>query len=51
MNCLFLYADDILLFKPITCKLDFAILQNDINLLVSCVTSQFLTLNTTKCKL
>ena len=45
-----LYADDMLLFKPINDAEDFMLLQDDMNSLVQWSTSSFLTFNPEKCK-
>ena len=47
---LVLYADDMLLFKPINNAEDFMLLQGDMNSLVQWSTSSFLTFNPEKCK-
>ena len=47
---LVLYADDMLLFKPINNAEDFMLLQGDMNSLVQWSTSSFLTFNPQKCK-
>jgi len=44
------YADDILLYKPITCKEDYASLQSDIGAIHKSITTCHLTLNPSKCK-
>ena len=44
------YADDMLLYKPISCQEDFAALQNDIDKLESWTTTNLLQFNTSKCK-
>ena len=45
-----MYADDILLFKPIRYQEDYYDLQDDINTIHLCIKSSFLTLNAAKCK-
>ena len=44
------YADDMLLYKPVSCQEDFTALQNDIDKLESWTTSNLLHFNTSKCK-
>ena len=44
------YADDILLYRPISCQRDFAALQEDINKLDVWVNTNYLQFNTSKCK-
>ena len=44
------YADDMLLYKPISCQEDFAALQNDIDKLEFWTTTNQLQFNTSKCK-
>ena len=44
------YADDILLYKPITCTEDYTSLQSDIGAIHKSVTTSHLTLNPSKCK-
>ena len=44
------YADDMLLYKPVSCLEDFTALQNDIDKLESWTTSNLLHFNTSKCK-
>jgi hypothetical protein len=44
------YADDMLLYKPVFCQEDFTALQNDIDKLESWTTSNLLHFNTSKCK-
>jgi len=44
------YADDILLYKPITCMEDYASLQADIGAIHTSITTCHLTLNPSKCK-
>ena len=48
---LILYADDILVYKPIRCYLDRVALQNDVNIIVDWIDSTGLRLNPTKTKL
>jgi len=45
-----MYADDILLWKPIKCPSDYAYLQTDINNISNCIKSLYLSLNSSKCK-
>ena len=45
-----MYADDILLFKPINCPEDYRNLQEDINAISECTSACHLTLNASKCK-
>ena len=45
-----LYADDLLMYKPITELDDFAALQSDLSILELWSVEQFLQLNPTKCK-
>ena len=47
---LVLYADDLLIYKPITELHDFAALQSDLSLLKLWSVEQFLQLNPAKCK-
>ena len=47
---LILFADDILLFRPIRNALDFELLQEDVNALFNWVCSNFLCFNAKKCK-
>ena len=47
---LVLYADDILLYKPILSHDDFNALQTDVNLIQTWADSNNMTCNTTKCK-
>ena len=44
------YADDILLYRPITCQGDFAALQEDINKLDSWIEANYLQFNISKCE-
>ena len=44
------YADRILLYRPISCQRDFAALQDDINKLDTWVNTNSLQFNTSKCK-
>ena len=44
------YADDILLYRPITCQGDFAALQEDTNKLDSWIEANYLQFNISKCK-
>ena len=44
------YADDMLLYRPITCQGDFAALQEDINKLDSWIEANYLQFNISKCK-
>ena len=44
------YADGILLYRPISCQRDFAALQDDINKLDTWVNTNSLQFNTSKCK-
>ena len=44
------YADDILLYRPITCQGDFAALQEDINKLDSWIEANYLQFNISKCR-
>ena len=45
-----MYADDILLYKPISCPEDYSGLQTDINAIQDCTSSSHLMLNPCKCK-
>ena len=45
-----IYADDILLYRPISSKEDYVALQSDIDALSNWTTRNFMTFNTTKCK-
>ena len=45
-----MYADDILLWKPIKCSNDYVYLQTDINNISTCIKSLYLSLNSSKCK-
>ena len=45
-----LYADDLLLYKVITCPEDYTTLQSDINSVASWITQHHLSFNTSKCK-
>ena len=45
-----MYADDILLWKPIKCSNDYVYLQTDINNISNCIKSLYLSLNSSKCK-
>lgn len=45
-----LYADDLLLFRPITKQSDFQTLQSDINSIQDWVLRNYLTFNSSKCK-
>ena len=47
---LILFADDILLFRPIRNALDIKLLQEDVNALCNWVCSNFLCFNVKKCK-
>ena len=47
---LHLYADDLLLYKVITCPEDYTTLQSDINSVASWITQHHLSFNTSKCK-
>ena len=44
------YADDILLYRPITCQGDFIALQEDINILDAWIEANYLQFNISKCK-
>ena len=44
------YADDIMMYKPITCAHDYGKLQTDINSIYNCISARSLTLNPEKCK-
>ena len=44
------YADDILLYRPITCHGDFPALQEDINILDAWIEANYLQFNISKCK-
>ena len=50
MSLAYMYANDILLFKPICYQEDYYDLQDDINTIHLCIKSSFLTLNAAKCK-
>ena len=45
-----MYADDILLWKPIKCSNDYVYLQTDINNISNYIRSLYLSLNSSKCK-
>ena len=45
-----LYADDILLYWPVSSNGDFAALQSDVNMIQNWASSNFMTFNKTKCK-
>ena len=45
-----IYADDILLYKPIGCPGNYIDLQNDIDLIFNSVQHNYLNLNSSKCK-
>ena len=45
-----LYADDLLLFRPITKQYDFQTLQSDINTVADWVSANYSTFNSSKCK-
>ena len=45
-----LYADDMLLYRPISCPQDYADLQNDIDTIASWVRANYLSFNISKCK-
>ena len=45
-----MYADDILLFKPVNGPEDYTSLQEDIDALFECVSTCHLTMNSSKCK-
>ena len=45
-----LYADDILLYRPVSSNGDFAALQSDVNMIQNWASTNFLTFNETKCK-
>ena len=45
-----IYADDILLYKPISSPEDYCHLQQDIHDISNCIEAHYLTLNTSKCK-
>ena len=47
---LLLYADDIVLYRPIYCQKDYNSLQNDVDSLCDWTSSPFLNLNAAKCK-
>ena len=47
---LLLYADDIVLYRPIYCQEDYNSLRNDVDLLCDWTSSAFLNLNAAKCK-
>ena len=49
-STLTMYADDILLSKPISCPEDYGGLQSDINTIHDCISASHLTLNPSKCK-
>ena len=49
-SCLILYADDILLFKPVNLLSDFSNLQADLDLISRWLSSSLLTLNSSKSK-
>lgn len=54
LSCLFckmvVYADDVLLYKPIEANTDYSRMQEDVNTIEHWMTCNFLTLNATKCK-
>ena len=45
-----LYADDILLYRPVSSDSDFVSLQRDINMIQTWASSNFMTFNESKCK-
>ena len=45
-----LYADDMLLYRPISCPQDYVDLQNDIDTIASWVRANYLSFNISKCK-
>ena len=49
-STLTMYADDILLSKPISCPEDYGGLQSDINTFHDCISASHLILNPSKCK-
>jgi len=49
-STLTMYADDILLSKPISCPEDYGGLQSDINTIHDCISASHLTLNPSTCK-
>jgi len=49
-SSLVLYADDILLYRPICTREDYSILQEDINSISNWATANLMTFNTSKCK-
>ncbi len=49
-SSLVLYADDILLYRLVTCVADFAALQSDVNMIQTWTSSNFMSFNESKCK-
>jgi len=47
---LIVYANDMLLYRPISCQRDFAALQEDINKVDTWINTNYLQFNTSKCK-
>ena len=47
---LILYADDLLLYRPISCPQDHHLLQHDVDVVQAYASAQYMTFNRSKCK-
>jgi len=47
---LILYADDLLIYRPISCPQDHHLLQHDVDIVKAYASAQYMTFNRSKCK-